>query len=183
MNIKYKGDSKDVNHRSAIITHNKSEKNMIDRFLILLDDEMRNYHADSGVVTVHVEDRNDYNDLKDLYNAYKNFDYADYLKKHKLLRAVAKWHKGLYTEEGLYDACERDVDLYVILVSDNFDEDEIVDIMENVSCASDAYGNAILDYCELLQHYATAYRKCRKHNETAGKHPNRVTNSDAMQWR
>ena len=152
MNIQYRGASEYTNDlRLAEIQYKPNEEDMVDRFVMLLEIyDMRKTYSEYESVTIEVEDKEDYNYVKDLYKAYKKFDTSKYIKEHNLSRAVDKWHQNLYTDDGLYDACKTDLDLYIILMDEGFNECEVSAFMKAVSYSSDAYNEATSRFLDLL---------------------------------
>lgn len=152
MNIQYRGASEYTNNlRLAEIQYKPDEEDMVDRFVMLLEIyDMRKTYSEYESVTIEVEDKEDYNYVKDLYKAYKEFDTSKYIKEHNLSRAIDKWHQNLYTDDGLYDACKTDLDLYIILIDEGFNECEVSAFMKAVSYSSDAYNEATSRFLDLL---------------------------------
>ena len=152
MNIQYRGASEYTNNlRLAEIQYKPDEEDMVDRFVMLLEIyDMRKTYSEYESVTIEVEDKEDYNYVKDLYKAYKEFDTSKYIKEHNLSRAIDKWHQNLYTDDGLYDACKTDLDLYIILMDEGFNEWDIMAFMKAVSYSSDAYNEATSRFLDLL---------------------------------
>lgn len=152
MNIRYRGASEYTNNlRLAEIQYKPNEEDMVDRFVMLLEIyDMRKIYSEDEAVTIEVDDKEDYNYVKDLYKAYKKFDTSKYIKEHNLSRAIDKWHQNLYTDDGLYDACKTDLDLYIILIDEGFNECEVSAFMKAVSYSSDAYNEATSRFLDLL---------------------------------
>ena len=66
------------------------------------------------------------------------------MKKLTLEEAIELYDEGYVTLEGVYDACETDLDMYNFLLNDcEYDEEEIKEKMREVSGADDAYYNAL----------------------------------------
>lgn len=152
MNIQYRGASEYTNNRRlAEIQYKPNEEDMVDRFVTLLEIyDMRRTESEDEVVAIEVDDKEDYNYVKDLYKAYKKFDTSKYIKEHNLSKAIDKWHQNLYTDDGLYDACKTDLDLYIILMDEGFNELEVSAFMKEVSYSSDAYNEATSRFLDLL---------------------------------
>lgn len=152
MNIQYRGASEYTNNlRLAEIQYKPNEEDMVDRFVMLLEIyDMRKTYSEDEAVTIEVDDKEDYNYVKDLYKAYKKFDTSKYIKEHNLSKAIDKWHQNLYTDDGLYDACKTDLDLYIILMDEGFNECEVSAFMKAVSYSSDAYNEATSRFLDLL---------------------------------
>lgn len=152
MNIQYRGASEYTNNlRLAEIQYKRDEEDMVDRFVMLLEIyDMRKAYSEDEAVTIEVDDKEDYNYLKDMYKAYKKFDISKYIKEHNLSKAIDKWHQHLYTDDGLYDACKTDLDLYIILIDEGFNEWDIMAFMKEVSYTSDAYYEATSRFLDLL---------------------------------
>ena len=150
MNIRYRGSSENTGYkRFAEIQYAPKEEDNVNRFLLLIDDEARPYYGEDEVVTIEVDDKDDYNYIKELFKAYKKFDCEGHCKNLK--KSIEKWRAGLMTDEGLYDKCRHDVDMYLILLNEGYEESEIKEIMYDVSCAPDAYNNAVIEFCELIR--------------------------------
>ena len=152
MNIQYRGASEYTNNlRLAEIQYKPNEEDVVDRFVwLLMLYNMRRTYPEDEVVAIEVDDKEDYNYVKDMYKAYKKFDTSKYIKEHNLSKAVDKWHQHLYTDDGLYDACKTDLDLYIILIDEGFNERDIMKFMKEVSCSSDAYTEATSQFLDLL---------------------------------
>lgn len=58
---------------------------------------------------------------------------------------IKKWEDGIYTDYGVYEACDTDIEFYNFLKSQGYDEHRIKETMLYVSGADDAYNNAILE--------------------------------------
>ena len=56
---------------------------------------------------------------------------------------IKKWEDGIYTDYGVYEACDTDIEFYNFLRSRGYDASTIKEIMFNVSGADDAYNNAL----------------------------------------
>lgn len=152
MNIQYRGASEYTNNlRLAEIQYKPNEEDIVDRFVRLLETyDMRKAYSEDGVITIEVDDKEDYNYVKDIYKAYKKFDTSKYIKEHNLSEVIDKWHQHLYTDDGLYDACKTDLDLYIILMDEGFNEWDIMTFMKEVSYTSDAYNEATSRFLDLL---------------------------------
>ena len=152
MNIQYRGASEYTNNlRLAEIQYKPNEEDMVDRFVrLLVIYDMRRTYSEDEVVSIEVDDKEDYNYVKDIYKAYKKFDTSEYIKEHNLSKAINKWHQNLYTDDGLYDACKTDLDLYIILMDEGFNEWDIMEFMKEVSYSSDAYNEATSQFLDLL---------------------------------
>ena len=152
MNIQYRGASEYTNNlRLAEIQYKPNEEDMVDRFVrLLVIYDMRRTYSEDEVVAIEVDDKEDYNYVKDIYKAYKKFDTSEYIKEHNLSKAINKWHQNLYTDDGLYDACKTDLDLYIILMDEGFNEWDIMEFMKEVSYSSDAYNEATSQFLDLL---------------------------------
>ena len=152
MNIRYRGASEYTNNlRLAEIQYKPNEEDMVDRFVMLLEIyDMRKIYSEDEAVTIEVDDKEDYNYVKDIYKAYKKFDTSKYIKEHNLSKAIDKWYQNLYTDDGLYDACKTDLDLYIILMDEGFNECEVSAFMREVSYSRDAYYEATSRFLDLL---------------------------------
>ena len=152
MNIRYRGASEYTNNlRLAEIQYKPNEEDVVDRFVrLLMIYDMRRTYPEDEVVAIEVDDKEDYNYVKDIYKAYKKFDTNKYIKEHNLSEAIDKWHQNLYTDDGLYDACKTDLDLYIILMDEGFNEWDVMTFMKGVSCSSDAYNEATSRFLDLL---------------------------------
>ena len=68
--------------------------------------------------------------------------------KLKFEDVIKLYNEGYFTLDGVYAYCETDLDMYNFLKNHcKYDEEEIKDKMREVSCADDAYYNA-LSYLE-----------------------------------
>lgn len=66
-------------------------------------------------------------------------------------KIVDEYREGIRTLYGVYDACETDLEFYNFLGgTEGYGEDNIKEIMRDVSGADDAYYNA-LDEAEILE--------------------------------
>lgn len=151
MNIQYRGASDNTNgRRFAEIQYMPRETDSVNKFISLIEEDGYKCFAEDEVVTIEVSDREDYEYVKSLYKAYNKFDWIAYIKDAGLKDAVDEWYSGILTDYGLYERCENDVDLYIILDNEGYKEEGIRDFMYRVSGASDAYNNAVSEFYQII---------------------------------
>ena len=152
MNIKYLGASEFTGGvRIAQIHYNADdEEDAVNRLMLLLQREYLHLHSlkftrEDEVVHIVVADREQYEEIKEMYKAFKAFNFLRYLREHnpKLLDAADVWELGILTSYGLYVFCKNDLDMYAVLVDENYNEDEIEKFMYKVSGGPDAYQAAL----------------------------------------
>lgn len=56
---------------------------------------------------------------------------------------IEKWKQGIYTDYGLYTECDTDEEFYDTLKKEGYENEDIKEIMNEVSGSNDAFNNAI----------------------------------------
>ena len=56
---------------------------------------------------------------------------------------IEKWHNGIYTDYGVYDACDTDEKFYNFLKNEGIGNSQIKETMLEVSGSDDAYNNVM----------------------------------------
>lgn len=56
---------------------------------------------------------------------------------------IEKWHNGIYTDYGVYDACDTDEEFYNFLKNEGYSNERIKEVMCEVSGADDAYNDVM----------------------------------------
>lgn len=132
MNISYVGATENSNYRRfAVIQYAPKEEAEVDRFGLLLSQMLSyNIFGEEDLLYIQVEDREDFEDVKNCFKSYK---------KSKIFEKKSK----AYSYEQMYEQAKTDAEMYCFLVQEGRTEDEIKEIMWDVSGANDAYNNAL----------------------------------------
>ena len=56
---------------------------------------------------------------------------------------IEKWKQGIYTDYGLYTECDTDEEFYDTLKKEGYENENIKEIMNEVSGSNDAFNNVI----------------------------------------
>ena len=68
---------------------------------------------------------------------------------------IEKWHNGIYTDYGVYDACDTDEEFYNFLKDEGIDNTQIKETMLAVSGSDDAYNTVMAQKDVIVEFTAT----------------------------
>ncbi len=148
MNIQYKENTD--GKRFAEIQFRPREADDADKFLSLIEEGGYKYSFENEIINIEVADQKEYTYIENLYKEYYDFDWIAYIENAGLKDAADKWLSDKLTDQGLYEKCKQDVDLYIILDNEGNNTEEIKEFMDNVSGSSDAYNNAVSEFFQII---------------------------------